>query len=134
MAKSKSSVSKKSSPKAVKKTVKKAPSKMTKPVKSSASRPVISRMRVYNLTRDIAPEKYFVLANGKPVKNVAELAAILDVLEDHVFSHHVSADRNDFHNWIRDVFEDVELARKVAGVDNKKHLQLIIYRHIAGHD
>jgi hypothetical protein len=129
MVKSKSSVSKK---KAAKAPAKKAPKKS--PAKAAASRPVTSRMRVYNLTRDIPSDKYFVLANGKPVKNVAELAAILDVLEDHVFNHHVSSERNDFHNWIKDVFEDVELARKVVGVNNKKHLQLVIYRHIAGHD
>jgi hypothetical protein len=98
------------------------------------SQPVTSRTRVYNLTRDIPAEKYFILANGEPVKNVAELASILDQLEDHVFSHHVGADRNDFHNWIKDVFEDVELARKITGIDNKKHLQLVIYRHMAGHD
>jgi hypothetical protein len=91
-------------------------------------------MRAYNLTREIPGDKYFVLANGQPVRNVAELAAILDQLEDHIFHHHVTADRNDFHNWIRDVFEDVELAGKVAGVNDKRHLQLVIYRHIAGHE
>jgi hypothetical protein len=105
-----------------------------KAVRTTDGRAVAARMRVYNLTREIPQEKYFVLANGKPVKNVAELAAILDQLEDHVFHHHVTPDRNDFHNWIKDVFEDVELAKKVVGSKDKKHLQLVIYRHIAGHD
>ncbi len=121
--KSVSSKAKKPAKKAIRKTV----------VKAKAA-PVASRVRVYNLTRDIPQEKYFILANGQQVKNVAELAAILDQLEDHVFSHHVTTDRNDFHNWIKDVFEDVELARKVSGVNDKKHMQLVIYRHIAGHD
>jgi len=128
--------------KKVKSSLKKAVSKKA-PKKSFASRAVSStaspqsvssRTRVYNLTRDIPDEKYFVLANGQPVKNVAELAALLDQLEDHVFHHHVSPDKNDFHNWVRDVFEDVDLARKITGVKDKKHLQLIIYRHMAGHD
>ena len=39
----------------------------------------------------------------------------------------------DFYNWIKDVFRDVELAKKIAGVGDKKHLQLVIYRHMAGH-
>jgi hypothetical protein len=110
------------------------PSKPAKAPARAAAQPVTSRVRVYNLTRDIPHEKYFVLANGKPVKNVAELASILDQIEDHVFHHHVTTDRNDFHNWVRDVFEDVELARKISGVQDKKHLQLVIYRHMAGHD
>ena len=118
-----------------KKAVRKAPAKKAPTQRATTPAPAVtSRMRAYNLTRDIPQEKYFVLANGQPVKNVAELAAILDQLEDHVFNHHVNAERNDFHNWIRDVFEDVELAQKVAGVKDKKHLQLVIYRHIAGHD
>ena len=93
-----------------------------------------SHVRIYNLTREIPREKYFILANGQPVKNVAELASILDQLEDHVFNHHVTPDKNDFHNWVKDVFEDVELARKISGVHDKKHMQLVIYRHMAGHE
>src|SRR5512142_3300142 len=111
------------------KTVSKAAKSAAQPKSAPAS-----RTRVYNLTREIPQEKYFILANGRVVKNVAELASILDQLEDHVFSHHVTPDRNDFHNWIKDVFEDIELARKVSGVKDKKHMQLVIYRHIAGHD
>ncbi len=117
-------------PKAVKRTAKKSVPKRN--VKTT--QPVVSRVRVYNLTRDIPTEKHFILANGQPIKNVAELAAILDQLEDHVFNHHVNADRNDFHNWVKDVFEDVELARKISGINDKKHLQLVIYRHMAGHE
>lgn len=93
-----------------------------------------SRERVYNLTKEVPHHHYFILANGRPVKHVAELASLLDQLEDHVFNHHVTPDRNDFHNWVKDVFEDIELARKVAGVDDKRHLQLVIYKHLAGHD
>jgi hypothetical protein len=115
-----------------KKKVKKSSS--TRKAAKPDSRAVAARMRVYNLTREVPQEKYFILANGQPVKNVAELAAILDQLEDHVFHHHVSANRNDFQNWVKDVFEDLELAKKIVGSKDKKHLQLVIYRHIAGHD
>jgi hypothetical protein len=128
----------------VKKTPKKSSSKGAKPksrktaVSKTAPRaekqPIASRVRIYNLTREVPREKYFILANGHPVKNVAELASLLDQLEDHVFNHHVRPDKNDFHNWVKDVFEDVELARKITGVDDKRHLQLVIYRHMAGHD
>ena len=125
------------------KKLKKAAPKAAKraPVKTSAPRiakpsvqPVASRVRVYNLTREVPGEKYFILANGQPVKNVAELASLLDQLEDRVFHHHVTPDRNDFHNWVKDVFEDVELARKMLNISDKKHLQLVIYKHMAGHD
>ncbi|KYK24701.1 hypothetical protein AYK26_06535 [Euryarchaeota archaeon SM23-78] len=81
--------------------------------------------------RKIAPkEKYFILCNGKPVKNIKELADILEELEDNVFNHHVRVDGNDFAKWVEDIFKDVELAEKIAGVKDKKHMQLVIYKHI----
>jgi hypothetical protein len=78
-----------------------------------------------------APEKQvFVLCNGKPVKNIRELADVMDEIEDHVFSHHVTHDRNDFANWVNDVFKDVELATELANAKDKRHFQLVIYKHL----
>ncbi len=115
-----------------KKAAVKRTSPAKRPVKTAAKG--VMRARITNLTREVPDHQYFVLANGQPVKHVGELAAILDRLEDHVFDHHVRADNNDFHNWIRDVFQDVELARKVAGINDKRRLQLVIYKHMAGHE
>jgi hypothetical protein len=80
--------------------------------------------------RDAPQENYFILCNGKPVKNMKELADILEELEDHVFNYHVSSNKNDFATWIKDVFKDLELAEKLAGVKDKQHMQLVIYKHI----
>jgi len=81
--------------------------------------------------RKNAPKhNYFILCNGKPVKNVKELADVMEELEDHVFKHHVRADGNDFAKWVKDIFKDIELAEKIAGIKDKKHMQLVIYKHI----
>ena len=78
-----------------------------------------------------APEPhYFILCNGRPVRNVKELADIMEELEDHVFNYHIRPDGNDFAKWVKDIFKDIELAEKIAGVKDKKHLQLVIYKHI----
>lgn len=90
-----------------------------------------ARLEIYKLAQEPSQEKYFILANGRPVKHVAELASILHEIEDRVFSHHVNPERNDFASWVKDVFKDVELAKKMLGVDNKHHLQLVIYKHAA---
>jgi len=84
-----------------------------------------------NLKRDAPAENYFVLCNGMPVKNVKELADLMDQIEDHVFNHHVRPDQNDFSKWVKEIFNDVELAEKMAGAKDKKHMQLVIYKHIA---
>jgi hypothetical protein len=83
-----------------------------------------------DIKRDAPDSKCFVLCNGKPVKNVKELADVLDDLEDHVFNHHVRPDHNDFATWVKDIFNDVELAQKLADAKDKKHMQLVIYKHI----
>ncbi|MDD9954219.1 MAG: hypothetical protein OXR66_07855 [Candidatus Woesearchaeota archaeon] len=137
----KSTPRKKATRKRSKKTRKVAKKARKKPVRrkapkrdNAAKQRTTSRKRVYNLTREVPDHQYFILANGKPVKHVAELASLLDQLEEHVFDHHVTPDKNDFHSWVKDVFADVQLARKIAGVGSKKRLQLVIYKHLAGHE
>lgn len=82
------------------------------------------------INKDAPKDKYFVLCNGKPVKNIKELAELMDNIEEHVFNHHVKVDGNDFAQWVEDIFKDLELAQKLAGVMDKKHMQLVIYKHI----
>lgn len=83
------------------------------------------------IRKDAPQGNYFILCNGRPVKNVKELADVMEELEDHVFNHHVREDGNDFANWVKDIFKDVELAEKIVGIKDKKHMQLVIYKHIA---
>ncbi|MBU1198627.1 MAG: hypothetical protein KKF46_08065 [Nanoarchaeota archaeon] len=83
-----------------------------------------------DICKDAPEMNYFVLCNGQPVKNVKELADVMDEIEEHVFDHHVTSDKNDFANWIEDIFKDMELAQKLAGAKEKKHMQLVIYKHI----
>ncbi len=82
------------------------------------------------LKKEPPQENYFILCNGKPVKNVKELADIMDEIEDHVFSYHVRPEHNDFSAWVKDIFNDVELAEKLAGAKDRKSFQLVVYRHI----
>lgn len=97
------------------------------PKKKTYERKTISKTRI---KKNAPKEKYFVLCNGKPVKNIKELADVMEGLEDHVFNYHVGTNRNDFANWVKDIFKDVELAEKIAGIKDKKHMQLIIYKHV----
>lgn len=58
-------------------------------------------------------EQYFYLHNGTPVKSLAELIDQLVNMDQELFSYHVSDKNNDFANWIRDVFGEKELARRI---------------------
>ncbi|MFH0870380.1 MAG: hypothetical protein V1866_04980 [archaeon] len=106
------------------------PRKRGRPAKVKVAQPAaVPQQR--HLNSDAPAQNYFVLCNGMPVKNVKELADLMDQLEDHVFNHHVRPDQNDFSKWVKEIFNDVELAEQMAGAKDKKHMQLVIYKHIA---
>lgn len=55
----------------------------------------------------------FYLHGGGTLNNLFELAESVESMEEHVFSHHVTHDRNDFANWIEHSFENSSLASKI---------------------
>jgi len=75
-------------------------------------------------------EHFFVLVDGRVLRDYKELADLLEDMADHVYGHHVNNERNDFANWIGDVFSEKDLAEKVRKASGKHHAQVIIYRHI----
>jgi hypothetical protein len=84
----------------------------------------------HKILGDAPQENCFILCNGKPVKNVHELADALGELGDYVFNHHVTPEKNDFANWVRDIFQDEELANQLATTNNLHDTRIIMYRHI----
>lgn len=58
-------------------------------------------------------QHYFYLNNGKKLKNIAELMESLKHMDQDLFSFHVNEQHNDFASWIRDVFGEKELARRI---------------------
>ncbi len=75
-------------------------------------------------------EQFFILIDGRVLKNYKELADMLEEMGDHVYGHHVNWERNDFASWVHDVFGDSDLAEKLRRAQGKHHSQIIIYRHI----
>ena len=59
-------------------------------------------------------QHYFYLNNGKKLKNIAELMESLKHMDQDLFSFHVNEQHNDFASWIRDVFGEKELARRIS--------------------
>ncbi len=134
---------KKATAKSVKKTAKKSTKKAVKSAKKSAKTTVKKAkksaksttkqritLKLYDI-QDVPEERHFYFVNGERVKNVKELAEIMDRIEQEVFDYHVNEEKNDFYNWIRHVFDDIELAEKLVGVTGPKHLQFTIYKHVA---
>lgn len=75
-------------------------------------------------------DEYFVLMSGKAIRSLRELAQDLGEMDDVVFYHHVNDYRNDFVSWVKDIFNELELAEKISNERDKKRMQIIIYEHI----
>lgn len=115
---------------AVKKPKKKAVKKAVAPKGAGEKKPT-KKQSAAALHRNAGPGEVFVMVNGQRLKNVKELADVLEKIEDYVFNHHVTEDRNDFASWLQDVFKEIDLAKEVSGCRDKNHLQLVLYRHIS---
>ncbi|MBD3209547.1 hypothetical protein GF367_03970 [Candidatus Woesearchaeota archaeon] len=98
--------------------------------KKTAKKPTKHQQRK-KIKKNAPKDQVFVMVNGHRLKNVKELADAMEKIEDYVFNHHVTQDKNDFANWLHHVFAEIDLAKHVAGAKDKKHVQLVLYRHIS---
>ncbi len=78
------------------------------------------------------PKKYFYAKDGTIIKDYEDLFQELQDMPEHVFRHHVNDEKNDFYHWIKDVFGDRGLARRIKHADEKeeilKHVFVSLFR------
>jgi len=60
---------------------------------------------------DVSQEKQFWCHDGRYLKNLQELEAALEQMEEETFRYHVNETKSDFSNWVRDVIGDEKLSR-----------------------
>ena len=78
-----------------------------------------------------APEEHhFVVADGKRLKNIIELADALETMSEEIFRHHANEFRNDFSTWVKDVFYDHSLAEDISRARNKLEAQIAVLRRL----
>jgi len=74
----------------------------------------------------------FFVKDGKVIKNVIELSNELDKMTDDIFMYHVNDMKNDFANWIKDIFKEEKLAKELFKTIDKDKTQIIILKHVIG--
>ena len=78
-----------------------------------------------------APEEHhFVVADGRKLKNIIELADALETMSEEIFMHHANEFRNDFSSWVKDVFYDHSLAEDISRARNRLETQIAILRRL----
>jgi len=56
----------------------------------------------------------------------------MDQISDEDFNFHVNEEKNDFANWIRDVFGNEKLASKMDTSKCRKENQIALLKHAVG--
>ena len=78
-----------------------------------------------------APEEHhFVVADGRKLKNIIELADALETMTEEIFRHHANEAKNDFSTWIKDVFYDHSLAEDISRAKNRLETQIAVLRRL----
>ena len=78
-----------------------------------------------------APEEnHFVVADGRKLKNILELADALETMSEEIFRHHANEFKNDFSNWVKDVFYDPGLAEDISRAKNRLEAQIAVLRRM----
>lgn len=102
-------------------------SRNSKLVKPKGKAELLIRREVYGK----APEEYhFVLSNGEKLKDLRDLVNALEIIPEDVFRHHVSEMKNDFSNWVRDVFKEHSLAEELKRMRSRMETELALQKHI----
>lgn len=67
------------------------------------------KKKLPSMTVDVEPEKSFWLSDGRNLKNLKELEVAFETMDESVWNYHVTSGKNDFANWIEEVFGQHQL-------------------------
>ena len=89
--------------------------KIIKKTKVKAKK-ILSPVKVYEAFGD----KQFFTSDGKAIANLKDLPGILGEMDEATYEYHVNSDKNDFSNWIGEVFLNDKLAKKIEKTTNRE--------------
>ncbi|MFH1649727.1 MAG: DUF87 domain-containing protein [Candidatus Woesearchaeota archaeon] len=69
------------------------------------------------------PAHTFKLEDGTELHSIKDLREYVPKMNDDVFNKHITPEKNDFAQWIRDVFHNKELAEKVSRAHDRESME-----------
>jgi hypothetical protein len=78
----------------------------------------------------VHPDFSFKLVNGGELNNLDGLLESLKEMEDETFYHHVTSNRNDFANWVKDILKDEGLSEEMSYCHDKVLMEKIVSNRI----
>ena len=82
------------------------------------------------ILENVAEHHKFWLANGKQLSSVKELHNELKKMNEDTFKHHVNDAKNDFYNWVKEVYKDRQLADDLLECNTKEAMMFCLSSHL----
>jgi hypothetical protein len=76
------------------------------------------------------PGHAFLAVDGSTFSSIMDLTDALEMMSDDTFYYHVNDFKNDFANWVKDVFHMDELADQIQRARTKERTEIVLLRHI----
>ncbi len=71
------------------------------------------------LLANVPSDNIFWVSDGRILKNLQELSDALETMTDDTYNYHVTKEKNDFANWVKDVMGGRKLAGELAKAKNR---------------
>ena len=80
---------------------------------------------------NVPQEHAFYCHDGCYFHSLEELRAALENMSEELFSHHVTKEKNDFTNWVRDVIKDETLAKQISKANSPSQAARVVKNRVA---
>ena len=88
---------------------------------------IISKKKLMTTVNE---QHHFHVADGMKLENLMQLMEYLEKMNIETYKFHANESKNDFSSWIKDVFEEPELAENLKTASTKENAQLIIAKKL----
>lgn len=87
---------------------------------------VARRQNFEKFLAEVPGEVSFWCNDGRNLKSLNELSEALVNMAPETFLHHVTPERNDFHNWVKEVIGDKKLANDLKRAKSKEQASKMV--------
>lgn len=113
--------------KAVKKVAPAAPKKkLASSTKKSAPKPITN----FKALVCAAEGECFWTTDGAILENIHDLHMAFGSMDDEVFLHHVTKEKNDFADWVEYVLQDLECAAELRKTKKLSQAEKVLLKHL----
>ena len=98
-------------------------------VEKPKTNPILNILARSMLDKKVNEDQAFVLNNNDRLYSLRDLLNVIPHMPEQVLHHHILYGRNDFANWIGDVFQYYDIAEEIRNVKSREEIIRILKQY-----